>query len=267
MNPKWCVVCAGFALNAFGFDGQPLQYRVDWGPLQVAQFELTLFSGDGVRSVNAEVESRGVSRLFGSFQSSLEILHADGFRLLNGRSTWDEGLSELTVSWTDPDAPPVVDLFRSKPRKSALSPVPPESTLNTVDPFVPVFDISERLNHNGRCEGAYRIFDGIRRYDLTLRDAGDQALVGDSAAEFSGPVHLCQLDLSRIGGFSTEGRLFQFEESELRRTLFFGQIPGRSRTHWIPVRFEIESPLATVVAQVVMPRPDQSEAADPRIMR
>jgi hypothetical protein len=237
------------------FDGQPLRYEVDWGPLTLADAEVRLLDSDTVRSVNVTLASRGAGAWFSSFQSDLEILDMrDGTQLLNGTSRWDEGFSQITVSWLPSEAEPLVDYFRSKPRSYEVTPIPPESIGDTVDPFAPVFEVAKRLDATGRCEGEYRIFDGIRRYDLVIVDGGDVELTADSELEFSGLAHRCDIQVQRIGGFSAKRGMFRFGESEITRTLLFGQVG----THWIPVRFEIGSPIGTAVARLV--RDDTSVA-------
>ncbi len=234
------------------FDGQLLRYEVDWGPLTLADVEMRLLDSESVRSVQVSVLSRGAGAWFSAFQSELEILDMrDGTQLLNGSSQWDDGFSQITVTWLPGQVEPEVDYVRSKPRSYEISPIPAESTAETVDPFVPVFEIAKRLDVTGRCEGIYRIFDGIRRYDLVIVDGGEIELLADVDREFSGVAHRCEISVQRIGGFSTKRGLFRFGETEITRTLLFGQVGD----HWIPVRFEIGSPLGTAVARLILEEP------------
>ena len=230
---------------AYAFDGQIRPYTVYLGPATLAEMKVSMLSQkDGTQSVNVAVESRGFGAIFGDFKSTLEILRlADGSRVLNGSSSWDDTLSQITVNWMPGVPAPTVDLYRSEPLDYEITIVNPKSIVNTVDPFLPVFEIGLSLDHSKRCEGDYRIYDGIRRYDLSIVDGGDRELLDEA---FSGVTHRCIITLKRLGGFSTERGLFKFEESKITRTLYFGKI----RDHWIPVRFEIESPLGMAVARL-----------------
>jgi len=243
----WFLIL-GLSSSSFAFDGQPLQYEIDWGPVTLADATVELLDSGEVRSVSADIASRGVGAWFSDFQSSLEIMRTgDGMQLLNGKSTWGDALSNLTVTWLPGDEKPLVDYYRSKPRDYEITPVPEDSVANTVDPFTPIFEIGRDLNQTKRCEGSYRIFDGIRRYDLTITDGGVSELTSDDAADFQGLAHRCDITLTRIGGFSTKKGLFKFGESEISRTLYLGEIRG----HWVPVRFEISAPLGTAVARLI----------------
>ena len=150
--------------------------------------------------------------------------------------------------WLPNESKPSVDVYRSKPRDYELTPVPEASIAETVDPFTPVFEIGRRLDETRRCEGSYRVFDGVRRYDLQIQDGGSTTLTSDDPANFQGPARRCDITLARIGGFSTKKGLFKFGESEITRTLYLGQIRG----HWLPVRFEVSAPIGSAVARLAI---------------
>ena len=249
MKEKVWFLMLGLSSSSFAFDGQPLQYEIDWGPVTLADATVELLDSGEVRSVSADIASRGVGAWFSDFQSSLEIMRTgDGMQLLNGKSIWGDALSNLTVTWLPGDEKPLVDYYRSKPRDYEITPVPEDSVANTVDPFTPIFEIGRDLDQTKRCEGSYRVFDGIRRYDLTITDGGVSELTSDDTAGFQGLAHRCDISLTRIGGFSTKTGMFHFGESEITRTLFLGQIRG----YWLPVRFEVSAPIGTAVARLAL---------------
>jgi hypothetical protein len=242
------LLLLGLSSSSVAFDGQPLQYEIDWGPVTLADATVELLDSGDIRSVSANVSSRGVGAWFSDFQSTLEIMRtSDGTQILNGRSTWDDALSNITVMWLPTEPKPSVDYYRSKLRDYEITPVPDESIADTVDPFTPIFDIGRRLDETERCEGSYRIFDGIRRYDLEIQDGGLVTLTSDDPVNFNGPARRCDITLTRIGGFSTKKGLFKFGESEISRILYLGEIRG----HWVPVRFEVSVPLGSAVARLI----------------
>jgi hypothetical protein len=248
MIHKGLAVVLMLSSPSFAFDGQPLHYEIDWGPVTLADATVQLLDSGDVRSVIADIESRGVGAWFSDFQSTLEILRTgDGLQVLSGDSTWGDTLSTITVLWQPLNPKPTVDFYRSKPRDYELTPVPEESIVNTIDPFTPVFEIGRKLEETRRCEGSYRIFDGIRRYDLTIKDGGSVTLQADKPGNFSGQAHQCDITVARIGGFSTKKGWFRIGESEITRTLYLGKI----RRHWLPVRFEISAPLGFAVARLM----------------
>lgn len=229
------------------FDGELRHYKVSLGPATLANLRVSMLAIDeGVHSVDVAVESSGLGDFFGSFKSTLEIMRlTDGTQFLSGVSSWNDAFSQIEVNWIPGEKAPIVDFYRSKPREYEITPIQPESIVNTVDPFRPVFDISRTLDIFGHCDGKkYRIFDGIRLYDLVITDGGKEGLADEA---YEGSVHRCNITVKRLGGFSTERGLFKFDESQINRILYFGKVDD----FWIPVRFEIESPLGTVIARLV----------------
>ena len=248
MKTRVVLLLLGLSSSSAAFDGQPLHYEIDWGPVTLADATVELLDSGEIRSVSADVASRGVGAWFSDFQSTLEIMRtSDGTQILNGRSTWGDALSNITVMWLPSEPKPSVDYYRSKPRDYEITPVPGDSITDTVDPFTPVFNIGLGLGQTLRCEGSYRIFDGIRRYDLEIQDGGLVTLTSDVPTNYSGPARRCDIALTRIGGFSIKKGFFKLGESEISRTLYLGEIRG----HWVPVRFEISAPLGTAVARLV----------------
>lgn len=248
MKNSSLILLLGLSSSTVAFDGQPLRYEIDWGPMTLADATVELLDSRDVRSVSADIASRGVGAWFSDFHSTLEIMRtSDGTQILNGHSTWEDALSNITVMWLPSEPKPSVDHYRSRPRDYDITPVPEDSITDTVDPFTPVFDIGLGLGQTLRCEGSYRIFDGIRRYDLEIQDGGLVTLTSDDPSNFSGPARRCDIALTRIGGFSTKKGLFKFGEPEISRTLYLGQIRG----YWLPVRLEISAPLGTAVARLV----------------
>lgn len=246
-NKAWLFVAA-LSTSTVAFDGQPLYYEIDWGPVTLADVKVELLDSGDVSSVTANIKSRGAGAWFSDFRSTLEILYArDGTKLLNGESTWGDALSSITVIWPASGTLPTVDLYRSEPRDYELTPVSEESTKNTVDPFTPVFEIGRMLDDTKKCVGFYRVFDGVRRYDLRIRDGGLQTLETNVLGNFNGSMRRCDITVNRIGGFSKKKGWLRFTESEIRRTLYLGRIRG----YWLPVKFEISAPLGKAVARLI----------------
>jgi hypothetical protein len=78
--------------------------------------------------------------------------------------------------------------------------VPPELRRDTVDPLSAVVAVSRRLVGEGTCAGTSRIFDGVRRYDLTYEDLGERELT-DDGGDFTGRARLCRARMIPLGGF------------------------------------------------------------------
>lgn len=223
-----------------------LEYTVSLGPVELADFRAELLDLDGMQSVQVQFASRGVAAWWSEAEGSLEVLTLPNqMRTLSGFGQWGDYSSQVDVLWPSAEHPPQVDLVRSRPPKSALTPVPEESTVGTVDPFAPIFELSRQLGAGEPCVGFFRIYDGIRRYDVTVSE-GETLEIQESSPFYSGTARTCDIAVNRIGGFSERRGIFRFGEAEISRRLYFGELNGR----WMPVRFELDSPLGDAVARL-----------------
>lgn len=87
---------------------------------------------------------------------------------------------------------PTDDSGRPKPTE--------QQTVDTLDPLSAILAMGHSVARAGHCEGTFAVFDGRRRYDLTLTDEGGERL--DAAPAYVGPVRRCHAAVLKIAGFS-----------------------------------------------------------------
>ncbi|HEV2546090.1 MAG TPA: DUF3108 domain-containing protein [Stellaceae bacterium] len=87
---------------------------------------------------------------------------------------------------------PAEDSGRPKPTE--------QQTVDTLDPLSAILAMGHTVARVGRCEGTFAVFDGRRRYDLTLTDEGGERI--DAAPAYVGPVRRCHAAVLKIAGFS-----------------------------------------------------------------
>jgi hypothetical protein len=61
----------------------------------------------------------------------------------------------------------------------------------TMDPLSAIAAIVDGVARTGRCEGALAVFDGVRRYDLTLSHVGAAAVTRQRQSIYEGPAVEC----------------------------------------------------------------------------
>ena len=134
------------------------------------------------------------------------------------------------------------------PDPEEVTPVPEASTVGTSDPFTALLAVLDRLPATGRCEAEASVWDGRRRYDLTISHLGEKTLVADRPWAYEGSAIGCALEFERIGGFWRErpsGR-DPDENVSIRRVVWVAEIaPNR----WALVRAEVETRYGTVVGR------------------
>ena len=131
-----------------------------------------------------------------------------------------------------------------------MTPVPKAATVGTSDPLTVVLSVLDRLAETGRCEAEAKIWDGRRRYDVSVTHLGEERLVADRPWAYEGVATRCALGFERIGGFWREQPRWRDpeEEASRSRTIWVAQVaPGR----WALVRAEVETRYGTVVGRLL----------------
>ena len=123
-------------------------------------------------------------------------------------------------------------------------PLAPAEIRGALDPLGAIISL---LRHGAACEGRVAIFDGRRRFDVSLADRGAGTLAASAYNVYSGPVRECAVTLEPLGGFRRSGR--DLEAFPRNLTLFFGEGgPGRLP---LPVRMESGTALGAMIIHLV----------------
>lgn len=87
------------------------------------------------------------------------------------------------------------------PPEDPAKPAPsPQQITGTVDPLTAILAMSHAIARAGNCATSTQVYDGRRRYDLVLADAGPQRIEPSSA--YAGMARRCTVDMVKIAGFS-----------------------------------------------------------------
>ncbi len=243
-----------------------LGYLVGWGHLTIAEAEVSYSQTRSRYRLVGDGRTRGILDFFVSWTGRAETegeLRRDGRWPLvhRNRGTWNENTRRTRVDWADAAAPRTEAEPPPDPQK--VTPVPDGATVGTSDPLTVVLSVLDRLAATGRCEAEAKIWDGRRRYDVSVIHLGEERLVADRPWAYEGAATHCALDFERIGGFWREQPRWRDseEETSLGRTIWAAEIaPGR----WALVRAEVETSYGTVVGRLLARGTQESGRGGPR---
>ncbi|MEC9435695.1 MAG: hypothetical protein VYD87_22545 [Pseudomonadota bacterium] len=247
---------------------QRLSFRLDWGPAQLARIDLRLLDDGARRVAEAQGAPEGVGGVFADFELRQRgEIRADGARRFDARSRFGDEASTRAVRWGGPDAAAEV-LDAGPPPEAPLTPIPPGEMSGAVSPAEAALAMLDQAAAGEGCGGLHRMFDGVRRLNMTVIDEGPDRLEADRDWTYSGPAHRCRIRFERIGGFPAEdddaaappargrgdrdgpsgfGRSrSRTAESDYDRLLWLAPLPGGMA----PVRLRIEWPLGYVTARI-----------------
>lgn len=137
----------------------------------------------------------------------------------------------------------------SEPPRSAADDeeaVPTDMRSNTLDPASAILSVVETVAKAGSCQGAYPVYDGRRRYDLSVSLIGPRMLASSSYNSYSGPATLCRVEVDKLSGFRDD------EEAEGLPTVINVWLASVANSEpAVPVRLEGESGLGSLIIHLV----------------
>jgi len=128
------------------------------------------------------------------------------------------------------------------PDKDDREPVPEAMTRGTVDTLTAIMGLVRSFGADGKCAGAYPAFDGRRRYEIQIEDAGEAVLEPSSYSAYAGPARKCRVITKRVAGY-WKGRGNDAAEQQG----FVWMAPVSRGRPPVPVRAEAEMTLGTLV--------------------
>ena len=238
-----------------------LSYLVGWGHLTLAEAEVSYRQSGSRYRLAGSGQTRGFLALLFSWQGRAEtegVLQAGGRQPLvhEHEATSNRKTRWTRVAWNGGPAPETEARPPADPGK--VTPVPEASMAGTRDPFTVLLSVLDRLAETGRCEADAKVWDGRRRYDLSIRHLGRQRLSADRPWAYEGVAVGCALEFERIGGFWREASRWRTTDDAApdRRVVWAAELaPGK----WVLVRAEVDTRYGTVVGRL---RADAAAATD-----
>ena len=124
--------------------------------------------------------------------------------------------------------------------------LPERLPAGTVDPLSLAVAASQALMEHGRCDQTVPVFDGQRRYDLTLRHVDEATLPPSDYSVYRGPAVRCSISMKRISGFRKSWKSKrQWDAPSAAPTIWVAPIqPGLPP---VPVRYDGAIALGNIV--------------------
>jgi len=126
---------------------------------------------------------------------------------------------------------------------------------NAVDILTGALNMMQNAKNTNKCHGSFPVFDGKRRFNITLADNGKEIFKKSRYSKFSGEALRCTLKVKPVAGFNKKdahrGWMAVQAHTEKRNklpTLWLGKIKGSDQM--VPVRMEISSAYGSVIAHL-----------------
>lgn len=117
----------------------------------------------------------------------------------------------------------------------------------TFDPLSLVLAASRGLQETGRCDQTVPVFDGRRRFDLTLRHVDEATLPPSDYTIYQGPAVRCSFSVERISGFRKSWRSNGRWNADAAPAPTIWVAPIRPDLPPVPVRYDGAIALGNIV--------------------
>jgi hypothetical protein len=131
----------------------------------------------------------------------------------------------------------------------------PKMANDAVDMLTGALLMMQNTRHTQKCEGSFPVFDGKRRFNITLHDDGTEAIAKSKYSSFEGQALRCTLKVEPVAGFKPKdmkrGWLAVQAHTEAHRkapTIWLARLDKQGPV--VPVRMEIASEYGAVVAHL-----------------
>jgi hypothetical protein len=242
-----CAVAFGAlasARAAAGDAGAALQYAVRYGPLQVLELRTTTrFDGERYHA-SSDLRTVGIVAALFPWSSSSDSsgVRSDGAMRPQRYHSSGEYRGRARVAQLDYDSGGSIRAqVEPPPEQDDRDPVPAALQEGTIDPLSAT--MSAVLSG---CRGQLRVFDGRRRYDLSLTDLGDTDTPSSRYTLYSGRSRHCRAAIEPLAGFwRSEPR-----HDERPTQIDFWVAPPKPGLLAVPVYLEITAPRGTLAVHL-----------------
>lgn len=228
-----------------------LTYDVYLGGLHIFAFDVNMALGSDRYRVTAEGGTRGMVGWLYAWQTRLAAEGVDRGGTIEPRrfvsdSDWQGSRHTVDLGFVagggyelrrEPPPEPDPDIEGSLPETL------PEGTF---DPLSLVLAASRALQETGRCDQTVPVFDGRRRFDLTLRHVDEATLPASDYTIYEGPAVRCGFSIERISGFRKSWRANRQSNADAAApTIWVATI--RPELPPVPVRYDGTIALGNIV--------------------
>jgi Protein of unknown function (DUF3108) len=183
-----------------------LTYDVYLGGLHIFTFDVNLTLQADRYRVSAEGGTQGVVEWLYEWQTKLAAEGLDR----NGRiepqrydveSNWQGTARTVQLGFAEAGRYDLQQIPPPEPDPDIEGELPELLPDGTVDPLSLAVAAARALERNGRCDQTVPVFDGRRRYDLTLTHVDEATLPPNEYSIYHGPAVRCSFSMKRIAGF------------------------------------------------------------------
>jgi hypothetical protein len=236
-----------------------LQYDVYAGGFHALDASLALDLDKKAYDVGLDAKTKGfIGKLFPWQASYTTSGHSEKGVLVptvsTARSSWRSRVKMTELSY-DPKGRIVKTTTQDGAKTKVDRDISTALAGNAVDMLTGALLMMQSAKNTQKCEGTFPVFDGKRRFNITLHDGGTDMLAKSKVSKFKGEALRCTLKVEPVAGFKEKDKTRGWmavqahsEQHSKEPTLWFGRLGAEGPM--VPVRMEISSQYGAVVAHL-----------------
>lgn len=236
-----------------------LKYDVYAGGFKALNASLVMDLDQKAYDMALEAQTQGfIGSLFpwkGSYSTSG---HAEKGALVPSiftqRSTWKDSVKVTEMNY-GPDGKVLKTTTQEGNKTTTERDIDDVLADHTLDLLTSTLAMLQSAKNTQKCTGKFPVFDGKRRFNISLTDDGTEVLPPSKYSRFEGKAMRCTLTVEPVAGFKKKDKNRGWmavqnhtEERHKLPTLWLAHM--KNSTQIIPVRMEIASAYGTVVAHL-----------------
>ena len=228
-----------------------LTYDVYLGGLHIFTFDVDMTLQPDRYRVTAEGGTQGmIGWLYGwQTKAAAEVLDRNGRiepQRYDVESNWQGTARTVQLGFAEAGRYDLRQTPPPEPDPDIEGELPESLPEGTVDPLSLAIAASRALEQNGRCDQTVPVFDGRRRYDLTLTHIDAATLPPSEYSVYHGPAVRCSFSMKRISGFRKSWKTRrQVDADASAPTIWIA--PIREDLPPVPVRYDGAIALGNIV--------------------
>jgi len=236
-----------------------LQYDVYAGGFKALDAKLVMDLDKKAYDMKLQAETEGfIGTLFPWNASYNTSGHAEKGLLIptvyTERSTW-RGSEKITEMDYGPNGKVLKSTTQDGDKTTVERDINKVLTDNTLDLLTGTLVMLQSAKNTNQCTGKFPVFDGKRRFNITLKDDGTEVLAPSSYSKFEGKAMRCTLTVEPVAGFQPKDQKRGWmavqnhtEERHKLPTIWLARMKDSGQV--VPVRMEIASAYGSVVAHL-----------------
>ncbi|MDJ0685504.1 MAG: DUF3108 domain-containing protein [Alphaproteobacteria bacterium] len=228
-----------------------LSYEVYFSGMNIMRADARMIMRDGSYRLEADGNTKGLADFFASWQGAT---FTEGRFDAEGRavpehhrqeSSWKGEAREIDIKY-DADGQVNGVSVAPPPDLDEVTEMPEGAEIDTIDAVTVFAQQSRRITAGLGCDAKYAVYDGRRRFDLTITSGGMEIIEPNAYSVYNGAAEACRVKIELLGGEQKDKS--KYAKTARNRTVYVARPLADGPA--VPVRMRIDTDYGVLMAHL-----------------